>query len=180
MTQPMFTERKSAGFHRFHASLFAAALLAGTATAFAAAADESAADPDDPAQVARGKRVYAAQCGACHGVNLEGQPGWRERGPDGKLPAPPHDASGHTWHHPDAQLFDITKRGVAAVAGPGYKTDMRGFGRGFGGTLTDAEIWAVLAYIKSTWPPEIRARQERMNAMQRAMPMPRVSPPPQK
>ncbi len=118
------------------------------------------ANPDDAKQVALGKQVYDAHCAACHGAKLEGQPNWRERRPDGLLPAPPHDASGHTWHHPDRQLFDITKRGTAALAGPGYRTDMREFGS----LLSDAEIWAVLAYIKSTWPPDIRARQERMNA----------------
>ena len=66
--------------------------------------------PDDAAVTALGQRVYAAQCAACHGAGLEGQPNWRERGPDGRLPAPPHDASGHTWHHPDELLFRITKR----------------------------------------------------------------------
>jgi len=29
----------------------------------------------------------------------------------------------------------------------------------FGGTLSDEEIWAVLAYIKSSWPQEIRKAQ---------------------
>jgi len=131
------------------------------------------ADPDNAAQVARGRIVYADQCAACHGANLEGQPDWRQRRPDGKLPAPPHDVSGHTWHHPDDQLFLVTKQGTQAVAGPGYKTDMRGFGD----VLSDADIWAVLAYIKSSWPPEIRARHKRMNEMRRATETPKVSPP---
>lgn len=124
------------------------------------------ADPDDAGQVALGRKVYDARCAACHGANLEGQPNWKQRGPDGKLPAPPHDASGHTWHHVEEQLFAVTKRGTAALVGGGYKTDMREFGS----ILSDAEIWAVLAYIKSTWPPEIRARNQRMNEMQRRMP----------
>ena len=34
---------------------------------------------------------------------------------------------------------------------------------GFGNALSDAEIWAVLAFIKSSWPPEIRARQDAIN-----------------
>jgi mono/diheme cytochrome c family protein len=131
------------------------------------------ADPDDAAQVARGKVVYAEQCAACHGADLEGQPNWREKGPDGKLPAPPHDASGHTWHHPDEQLFLVTKEGTQAIAGPDYKTDMREFGS----ILSDADIWAALAYIKSTWPPEIRARHKIMNERMRAPRMPQVSPP---
>jgi mono/diheme cytochrome c family protein len=33
----------------------------------------------------------------------------------------------------------------------------------FAGTLTDEEIWAVLAYIKSAWPEEIRKAQAAVN-----------------
>ena len=32
----------------------------------------------------------------------------------------------------------------------------------FGGALSDDEIWAVLAYIKSSWPREIRKAQLEM------------------
>lgn len=117
------------------------------------------ADPDDPVQVALGERVYREHCASCHGADLEGQPDWQVRLPSGRLPAPPHDETGHSWHHPDAVLFDITKRGLGPYAPPGYESDMPAFE----GVLTDAEIWAVIAYIKSRWPPEIRARQERMN-----------------
>ena len=74
------------------------------------------------------------------------------------MPAPPHDETGHIWHHPDQHLFDVTKSGVGALL-PGYETDMPAFAD----TLSDEEIWAVLAYIKSTWPPEIQLRQDRRN-----------------
>ncbi len=115
------------------------------------------ADADDPAQVALGRQVYDEACASCHGEKLEGQPDWRIRLENGRLPAPPHDASGHTWHHPDRQLFDMTKVGLRALSGLGdYETDMPAFQ----GTLSDDEIWAVLAYIKSTWPAEIRARRD--------------------
>lgn len=115
---------------------------------------------DDPAVVDRGAGIYAEHCAACHGDNLEGQPDWRQRLPDGRLPAPPHDPEGHTWHHPDAQLFLLTKLGPAAVVGdPDYRTDMPGFE----GVLTDSEILAVLSYIKSTWPEAIRARHDAIN-----------------
>ena len=121
----------------------------------------SLADPRNPEQVARGKAVYDRSCAACHGAKLEGQPNWREQLPGGRMPAPPHDASGHTWHHPDAVLFGITKYGLVPgkYAPPSYQSDMPAFG----GKLSDEEIWAVLAYIKSTWPKQARAWQTEVN-----------------
>jgi len=101
-------------------------------------------------QAALGEVVYRDHCASCHGSNLEGQPDWQTRKPDGRLPAPPHDETGHTWHHADEVLFRITKEGVSAIV-PGYKSDMPAFGS----VLTDQQIWAVLAYIKSRWPRRI-------------------------
>jgi mono/diheme cytochrome c family protein len=108
--------------------------------------------------LALGGRVYAQHCASCHGVKLEGQPNWRSRLQNGRMPAPPHDDSGHTWHHPDAVLFGITKHGlVPPYAPPGYQSDMPAFA----GTLSDAEIRAVLAYIASHWSSEVmKARAE--------------------
>lgn len=116
------------------------------------------ADPGDEEQVAVGQAVYAANCASCHGANLEGQPDWRTRLENGRLPAPPHDATGHTWHHPDQTLFGITKFGLSSYASPGYQSDMPVFD----GRLTDEQIWAALAFIKSRWPPDIVARQREM------------------
>lgn len=109
----------------------------------------------DESTVARGRALYAEHCASCHGARLEGQPTWRERLPTGRMPAPPHDASGHTWHHSDRDLFLITKKGVAAIV-PGYESDMPGFE----GILTDDAIRAVLAFIKSTWPERERKYQD--------------------
>jgi mono/diheme cytochrome c family protein len=120
-------------------------------------------DLDNGEQVATGRTLYAEHCASCHGASLEGQPDWRTRKADGRMPAPPHDASGHTWHHPDETLFAITRDGLAKHAPPGYQTDMPGFG----GTLSDEQIRAVLAFIKSTWPSEVRARQETASAQAR-------------
>ena len=103
-----------------------------------------------------GERLYQENCASCHGANLEGQPDWRSRLPNGRLPAPPHDASGHTWHHTDRVLLDIVKRGTAEIFGNGYECDMPGFKE----VLTDEEITAIIDYIKSTWPDRIRASQE--------------------
>lgn len=112
--------------------------------------------PDDLAVVAQGKAIYAAQCAACHGSALEGQPNWRERGPDGRLPAPPHDETGHTWHHVDALLFSLTKYGMPREIGNGepYYSNMPAYES----VLSDEEIIAVLSFIKRSWPAEIRKR----------------------
>ncbi len=77
----------------------------------------------------------------------------------GRLPAPPHDASGHTWHHPDGVLFRVTKDGPAAVVGDGYESDMPGFGD----VMSDPEIQAVVEFIKSTWPERERRYQAEMS-----------------
>ena len=117
-----------------------------------------------PAQIERGAKIYAQHCAACHGADLKGEPGypdWRRRKPNGRLPAPPHDESGHTWHHSDEQLFAMTKYGPAKLIGnPDYQTDMPGFD----GVLSDADIRAVLAYIKSTWRGRTKMMNDRVNA----------------
>lgn len=132
-----------------------ALLVAGGAVAWILMPGGDRADPTDAAQVTLGKAVYVQHCASCHGTNLEGQPDWQSRKPDGKMPAPPHDTTGHTWHHPDEVLFGITREGIAAFAPPGYESDMPAFKN----ALSDEEIWAVLAYIKSTWTENIQSRQ---------------------
>jgi mono/diheme cytochrome c family protein len=144
-----------------------AAILVAVAAAVAAGiywwagntAPSGVADPTDADQVARGRLVYEQHCMTCHGERLEGQANWQTRMANGRLPAPPHDETGHTWHHPDAMLFTVTKEGPQALAGPDYPSDMPAFAD----RMTDADIWAVIAYIKSRWPGEILARQETIN-----------------
>ena len=110
------------------------------------------------ARLASGKALYQENCESCHGSNLEGQADWKIRLPNGRLPAPPHDESGHTWHHPDRVLVDIVNRGTAAIVGGGYESDMPGFGD----VLSDEEVIAILDYIKSTWPAHARDAQAKI------------------
>ena len=119
--------------------------------------------PGDSDLVATGGRLYSVHCASCHGANLEGQANWRTRRPNGRLPAPPHDETGHSWHHPDKLLFKLTKFGAAALAGGGYKSDMPAFNE----VLADEEIVAVLSYIKSRWPARIRERHDGLNSRNR-------------
>jgi mono/diheme cytochrome c family protein len=113
--------------------------------------------------IVAGQSLYADNCASCHGANLEGQPNWQSPNADGVLPAPPHDRTGHTWHHDDELLFEYTKLGGAAaleVRGvTGFNSGMPAFNE----TLTDDEIWDILAYIRSTWPEREREAQAKRN-----------------
>lgn len=113
------------------------------------------AEEPGPQTLLLGRSLYATKCASCHGATLEGQPDWKRRLATGRMAAPPHDATGHTWHHTDSDLFRLTKEGVAAVAGDGYESDMPAFAS----VLSDDKIRAILAYLKSTWPDRQRAFQ---------------------
>ena len=130
-----------------------------TAFAFPAMAADEQPTVTDPQQLEEGAQVYSKNCAVCHGADLEGQPNWRQRNDKGRLPAPPHNVRGHTWHHDDATLFGITKLGTAEFTGLDIESDMPAFKD----ILSDDQIRAVLAYIKSRWPARTRAQQESIN-----------------
>ena len=114
-----------------------------------------------------GSALYGQHCAACHGADLEGAPDWQSSGPDGRFPAPPHNETGHTWHHGDRMLFEYTKHG-----GQAYLDDLGvAFNSGmpaFGDVLSEAEIKAILAFIRSTWPARIQEIQAARTAAESA------------
>ncbi|WP_455221161.1 c-type cytochrome [Kaarinaea lacus] len=115
---------------------------------------------DNQKLIEKGRTVYASHCASCHGIDLEGQPDWKNRNERGRLPAPPHDETGHTWHHSDQLIFELTKYGmVPPNILEGYESDMPGFEH----ILSDKEIWAVINFIKSRWPAEILEMQSARN-----------------
>lgn len=118
---------------------------------------------------ALGEAVYAAECAACHGDRGQGQPNWQVANADGSLPAPPHDASGHTWHHPDDELLQIIARGgsiyLETSTMPAYEN-----------TLTEQEMVAVLDYIKTMWGPREQAYQAEQTWMRRSLTATQASP----
>ena len=120
--------------------------------------------PNKPAVVSLGKQVYAQNCASCHGVALEGQANWRQRGDDEYMPAPPHDETGHTWHHPDTYLFFMTKYGIEKMIGKTYPNNMPAYED----ELSDDEIIAVLSFIKSTWPIAVKQQHDQINARSNA------------
>lgn len=111
----------------------------------------------DAAVVTRGHAIYDSHCAGCHGLKGEGQPAAA-----GKLAAPPHDATGHTWQHPDFALVQLTREGVSSVAC--MTLDENAMPK-FDTALSDREILDVLSYVKSRWPAEIIAQQEKTNVM---------------
>jgi mono/diheme cytochrome c family protein len=123
-----------------------------TAEAWPAAAGE--------AMRATGERVYATHCAACHGATGQGEPNWRQRKANGRLPAPPLNGDGHTWHHADRHLYRVIADGIEALAPDGYESDMKGFGD----RLSREEIVAVVAYVKQWWPPQALERQQQITA----------------
>lgn len=128
--------------------------------ALAACSDSfNSADASNIDAVNQGRPLYAANCASCHGDNLQGQADWRVPQEDGTLPAPPHDGSGHTWHHADALLFNYTKNGGQSIAPEDFKSAMPAYAD----ELTDSEIWAILSFIKSRWSLKAQIRQGRMN-----------------
>ena len=107
----------------------------------------------------QGEKLYRTNCANCHGIKLQGQENWKEMLPDGIIPAPPHDETGHSWHHADIILFNITKYGS-------QKSPLNKIPRAmpaFENILDDDEIIAIIAYIKSRWPIAIQERNAIIN-----------------
>jgi mono/diheme cytochrome c family protein len=92
------------------------------------------ADPASAAQVAQGQQLYATRCAGCHGANLEGASAARL------------DGAGQARQHDDGWIFKTIKEGGQATAPPGSSSAMPAFG-----SLSDEQVWALIAYIKSTW-----------------------------
>lgn len=103
------------------------------------------------AQVEHGATLYAQHCATCHGAQLEGKPDWQKPDADGALLPPPHDSSGHTWHHKDDLLLEIILNG----GDPKNKSKMPAFKA----ILTQGEAVAILDFIKSKWGKKERGFQ---------------------
>lgn len=137
-----------------HRTVLAIAIGLFGAVAAAYAAD-TALPPLDPELVEAGRGVYAKHCASCHGARAEGAPNWEQLDAQGELPAPPHDAEGHTWKHSDAMLYRIVMRGWRD---PFNKTDRLTM-PGFSEILSPREVRAVITYLKTLWTPEQRRFQ---------------------
>ncbi|MDP1706170.1 MAG: cytochrome c [Sulfurimicrobium sp.] len=92
--------------------------------------------------LALGDRTYNTHCATCHGHKGEGQPGWQQPGPDGKLMPPPLDDKGRSWRLSSSQIKEFIRQGSPHGRGnmPAWQ-----------GKLSDQEIDAVATWITSLW-----------------------------
>lgn len=113
-------------------------------------------DPRPPAGAPRGERLYYTFCASCHGV--DGRGSWRAalfliRPGDLTRAAEPRDR----------YLFDIIEHGGAPFGRPGMPA--------FGAQLSDADIQALVAYVKTLGArieaPRAPARSRRATARRR-------------
>jgi mono/diheme cytochrome c family protein len=120
----------------------------------AALAAETPAPPD-PALVKAGRAIYRHSCASCHGARGEGAAAWEIPDQLGELPAPPHDAKGHTWRHSDAMLYRVVQEGWRDEFNKTDRLTMPAFK----GQLSRKETIAVIAYLKTLWTPKQRQFQ---------------------
>jgi mono/diheme cytochrome c family protein len=113
----------------------------------------------DAGDVELGRQVYLQNCASCHGANAEGARNWLQPDARGNLPPPPHDDTGHTWRHSDAELAEIIRNGMRDIFNKTPELTMPPFKD----RLSNEEIVAVIAYFKSLWSDEHRRFQEEQN-----------------
>jgi mono/diheme cytochrome c family protein len=109
----------------------------------------------DPDLVKEGHAVYEQYCASCHGANAEGAPNWQQRDQQGELPAPPHNAEGHTWRHSDAELYGMVSKGWRDPFNKTTRLTMTPFGD----VLSRHQIIAVITYLKTLWTTDERQFQ---------------------
>ncbi|MBI4219257.1 MAG: cytochrome c [Chloroflexi bacterium] len=110
--------------------------------------------PAETTPGSRGEQLYVATCQSCHGGATDGSMM--------DIP-PPHNANGHTWHHPDCQLIDTVLNGSGATGEMMRK--MMGADEdaprmpAFKSSLSDKDVAAILGYIKTFWTEDQRQFQ---------------------
>lgn len=123
----------------------------------------SACTPDEgdggPALHRAGATVYQTHCAACHRTRGEGAADWKRPASNGIYPPPPHDSTGHTWHHADGLLYRIVAYGTARALGDTSSPSRYGMPP-FDSTLSPRQIHAVLTYLKAGWTPAQRRHQK--------------------
>jgi mono/diheme cytochrome c family protein len=107
------------------------------------ATNPTSSDANAAETVAVGRRLYAAHCAGCHGANLEGARS------GGAHAASPLNVTSPARQRSDDWLFRTIRDGGQATAPPGATNLMPALG----GSLSDAQIRAVIAFLRHEWSP---------------------------
>ena len=105
----------------------------------------AAAARPDPAAIARGEPLFAANCIACHGVRGQGD-GPQAAAATGLAPA--NLTVSHARAHSDADLAFWIRNGIEGTGMPG-----------FGDSLSDAEVADLVAYLRDLQAEALQAAE---------------------
>jgi mono/diheme cytochrome c family protein len=139
-----------------------AASLSVLAVASAASVAYADGAPRNAQRIEASRSVYLAQCASCHGARAEGQANWDRPDAAGDMPAPPHNADGHTWKHSDAMLYRIVRDGWRDPYNKTQRLTMPAFGK----TLSPQQMRDVIGYLKTLWTTEQRTFQREESRQQ--------------
>ncbi|MEK9672317.1 MAG: c-type cytochrome [Rhodospirillaceae bacterium] len=118
---------------------------------------DTAANEKNQAQVTMGGTTYQKFCLECHGDRLKGRASWDRAIHMREQAGIPLNADGVTWHLSDQRLFGAIATGDRVKNGKSERIHKDGYA----GKLSDAEIWALIAYFKTTWTArQLLAQQE--------------------
>jgi mono/diheme cytochrome c family protein len=133
-------------------------LLATLLIACSLQSDKARFIATNPELYEQGEQIYVQTCAACHGIAGEGQypDAPAQRDATGRFGAPPHNENGHTWHHDDELLYRYVTEGGMGTPQDFYPMPA------FREQLDDAQIEAVIFYIKGFWTEEQRQFQQQV------------------
>jgi len=109
----------------------------------------------------RGEQLYIANCQVCHLGREGGQ----------MMDYPPrHNANGHTWHHPDCELKQVILNGgdemTAMMRQMMSVPDSVARMPAWKDKLSNDDIDAILAFIKTWWTEDQRRAQAQITQQQ--------------
>jgi len=129
--------RTAAEFVQEHASAFRGQNASGQP-----AASLSNPVPSTPESIAAGKRVYDANCAACHGDRAQGavKAGITISILEEQRGKQPPDLTDDQWDHGSGEgdIFTVIKRGLPPSMMAGFE-----------GRIADADIWNIVNYLRS-------------------------------
>jgi len=103
----------------------------------------------DPASIARGAKLFEANCVLCHGPQAQGHPDWQTPSDGSFAAAPPLNGTGNDWKRSRAELAATILNGVRR------KSDNLDIMPTWKGRLSAGDVEDVLNWLQSLWPMDV-------------------------